>query len=494
MWETLNSAFDTVAAIDAIDFEGAERAFAEKQDALRTANQLLPEMVTERDEARTRLAQVAAAVMSLHDAAPLNWLNVICGRVAAAKGATAGWSADEDGLNERSFDEWLFNARNSTAFKTALTERRVEELAAVLQAFCSGANHAQGEQFAASLARVRIASELERSAIEKLRVPHSAFATVVGQVDTLRAQVTRVLDVVERAREVRAVSESPSGARFEAAQKNVAKLEKKVKLALLELEHPDDVDDLEATKEELRVAKVALVEARNESIAAVVELAAHAFDFPELRLRFPKARLDDLVVAGGDVSSLRTLDQYENRVTIAETRNKVERAAFDGVECALKLFRLAPAFQRAFVKEARRLRQLAHPNIVEVRAVFVDPKSSRGVIEMPLYARRSVAVAGCDARVHRLRQVTCIAWCVVRSGACASHGHCACGREAGERVCRCRWCCEARRFRRVEGRLHSCHDGGDDCRPLDRLRGARDCARPRCEQGWRRLCVWFDDV
>jgi tRNA A-37 threonylcarbamoyl transferase component Bud32 len=62
----------------------------------------------------------------------------------------------------------------------------------------------------------------------------------------------------------------------------------------------------------------------------------------------------------------------------------VERASFGGVECALKLFQLLPANQRAFVKEARRLRQLAHPNVVEVRAVFVD--GATGVIEMPLYA------------------------------------------------------------------------------------------------------------
>jgi ankyrin repeat protein/serine/threonine protein kinase len=378
-------AFGTITAIGAIDFAGAERSFAEKQDALRSADQLLPEMITKRDEARQQLAQVAAAVIELHDSAPANWLDVICGRVAAAKAALASWHDDDSDIDDSDFHAWLSIVRRSAALKRSLTERNAEALLNAVQSFCAGAKDAHGEHVAAALARVRIASVLERRALDELRVPRAAFAKVVAQVDEMHAQVTRVRDVVDRAREVRAVTEPPNCARFESAQKNVAKLEKTIKLARVELEHPDDVDDLEATKEELRVAKVALVEARNESIAAVVELAAHSFDYPELRLLHPKARLDDLVVAGGDVSSLRTLDQYEDRVAIAKTRNEIDRASFNGVECALKLFRLVPANQRAFVKEARRLRQLAHPNIVEVRAVFVDAKNSVGVIEMPLY-------------------------------------------------------------------------------------------------------------
>jgi ankyrin repeat protein len=378
-------AFDTIAAIGAIDFAGAERSFAEKQDALRSADQLLPEMITKRDEARQQLAQVAAAVVELHDSAPANWLDVMCARVAAGKAALASWHSDANVNGDSDFHAWLSTVRKSAAVQCSWTERSAEELLNAVQSLCVGAKEVHGEHVATALARVRMASELERRAHDELRVPRAAFAKVVAQVDEMHAQVTRVRDVVDRAREVRAVTEPPNCARFESAQKTVATLELKIKLALAKLEHPEIVEDLEATKEELRVAKLALVEARNESIAAVVELAANAFDFPELRLRFPKARLDDLVVAGGDVSSLRTLDQYEDRVAIAKTRNEIDRASFNGVECALKLFRLMPANQRAFVKEARRLRQLAHPNIVEVRAVFVDAKNSVGVIEMPLY-------------------------------------------------------------------------------------------------------------
>jgi serine/threonine protein kinase len=296
---------------------------------------------------------------------------------------------DEDGEDDdddnSDFHAWLSTVRKSAAVQCSGTERSAEELVNAVQSLCVGAKDAHGEHVAAALARVRMASELERQALDELRVPRAAFAKVVCQVDELKLD-TRKLDRLLELRDILL-------RRFESC--TIRQLSHCAHLTCstddvpnschLCVHHPDDVDNLEATKEELRVAKVALVEARNESIAAVVELAAHAFDFPELRLRFPKARLDDLVVAGGDVSSLRTLDQYEDRVAIAKTRNEIDRASFNGVECALKLFRLMPANQRAFVKEARRLRQLAHPNIVEVRAVFVDAKHSVGVIEMPLY-------------------------------------------------------------------------------------------------------------
>jgi len=179
-------------------------------------------------------------------------------------------------------------------------------------------------------------------------------------------------------------AKAPSCERLQAAQASAAKIEKQIKYARADVEHPDDAESEAAAKEQLRELTIALAEAQRESTAAVVELAAHVFDFPELRLRFPKARLDDFFAAGSDATALRTLGAYDDRAVIAVTRHKVERASFGGVDCALKLFHLLPANQRAFVKEARRLRQLAHPNVVEVRAVFVD--GATGVIEMPLYA------------------------------------------------------------------------------------------------------------
>jgi ankyrin repeat protein len=316
-------AFGTIAAIGAIDFAGAERSFAEKQDALRSADQLLPEMITKRDEARQQLAQVAAAVVELHDSAPANWLDVMCARVAAGKAALASWHSDANVNGDSDFHAWLSTVRKSAAVQCSWTERSAEELVSAVQSLCVGAKDAHGEHVAAALARVRMASELERRALGKLLVPRAAFAKVVAQVDEMHAQVMRVRDVVDRAREVRAVTEPPNCARFESAQKTCReRSRRRSSLRVSSSSIPMIIDDLEATKEELRVAKVALVEARNESIAAVVELAAHAFDYPELRLRFPKARLDDLVVAGGDVSSLRTLDQYERSCCkIAETRN-----------------------------------------------------------------------------------------------------------------------------------------------------------------------------
>jgi hypothetical protein len=57
---------------------------------------------------------------------------------------------------------------------------------------------------------------------------------------------------------------------------------------------------------------------------------------------------------------------------VAGARNVVERASIGGVSCALKLFALGEHGKRAFLKEARHLRQLAHPNVVELRAAFID--------------------------------------------------------------------------------------------------------------------------
>jgi ankyrin repeat protein/serine/threonine protein kinase len=144
--------------------------------------------------------------------------------------------------------------------------------------------------------------------------------------------------------------------------------------------------------------------------ATVVELAQFVFDFPELLVRYggTVVGLDSFVAAGGDRSVLRTLVEYEERRELVHGR--LEAATFRGNPCALKLYQLDASGQARFLREARRLRLLAHANIVEVSAVFVD--GSVGVIEMPLYvgdlwqwlalAERSVAT-----RVGVLRQALC---------------------------------------------------------------------------------------
>jgi serine/threonine protein kinase len=91
----------------------------------------------------------------------------------------------------------------------------------------------------------------------------------------------------------------------------------------------------------------------------------------------------------------------------------VERATINGEPCALKLFALMRGGERAFVKEARRLRQLAHVNVVELRAVFVNVGASMGVLEMPLYAHGDLwhwlaaAPRSLVAKIAVLRATTC---------------------------------------------------------------------------------------
>jgi hypothetical protein len=137
------------------------------------------------------------------------------------------------------------------------------------------------------------------------------YGELIAKLDELRGRVVQVLNLVDRARQVRAAT-APSCERLQAAQASAAKIEKQIKLALVELEHPEDAESEAAAKEQLRELKAALVEAQRESTAAVVELAAHVFDFPELRLRFPKARFDDFFAVDGDATALRTLGTYDD--------------------------------------------------------------------------------------------------------------------------------------------------------------------------------------
>jgi serine/threonine protein kinase len=376
--------FGMIAAIcaHADEFADAERVFAAQQDMLRSAERLDEQVVAARDAARQQLVLVAAAVLERHDAAPFGSLAAAGNRVASVKATLVGFETGDD-KSEVEFDDWLIGAHKAAALASSLTDRGAESLTIAVQSLAAGGSDTCGRHVVSALARVRFAAEQEKCALDDLRIPRTAHAKLVVKLDELRARVVQALDLADRARKVRVV-EAPSGERLLTALSRVAKLEKQVKYARADVEHPDDAESANNAAVKLRELKGSLVEMQRESTAAVVELATHLYDFPELRLRFPKARLDDLFAAGGDASALRTLDLYENRVIIAETRHTVERASFGGVECALKMFRLEPANQRAFVKEARRLRQLAHPNVVEVRAVFVD--GATGVIEMPLYA------------------------------------------------------------------------------------------------------------
>jgi serine/threonine protein kinase len=142
------------------------------------------------------------------------------------------------------------------------------------------------------------------------------------------------------------------------------------------------------------------------------------------------------------------------------------------------------------------LRQLAHPNIVEVRAVFVDGEALGRRDRDAVYTRTAICGNGSLPRdnctIHdKLR--------VLRGALCGlEHVHRMGVVHADvkpENV-----------FVDADGvaKLGDFDVSKDDATRVTmaativgfscRLRGARGVAWRECEQGWRRLCVWSDDV
>lgn len=126
---------------------------------------------------------------------------------------------------------------------------------------------------------------------------------------------------------------------------------------------------------------------------AMLELAqAAAAVWPELRTRYPDARLGELL-ASGDGGMMRTLDHYDNvREVPSIGRHTLLHAAYDDQPCVLKRFNVMRASDRAsFFKEVRRLRALAHPHVVRLDHVFIHDqltpiRATHGYLQMPLYA------------------------------------------------------------------------------------------------------------
>ena len=106
----------------------------------------------------------------------------------------------------------------------------------------------------------------------------------------------------------------------------------------------------------MRKAKIDWLAARRDVEQAVLELAHATADFPELRLRYPKAALDDLFDADGDIKVLRSLEQYEERrPLVSVTRNKVESALFVGdVLCARSCSTWRPTTVRVSARSSKR--------------------------------------------------------------------------------------------------------------------------------------------
>ena len=365
----------------------AEVALEARQEQLRAATALDEQLVEQRDRERRLVQDAAAALLAAHDDAAQQAATEASQRVVRAKAIVDEWP--QSGMTTGSFAAWLEKKRQLLAPVANLTELFVSTLRDGIELFATAlapnsVATALGGLHERAFAAV-LASQFETSLVRSAELPLDVHKGIVAALMKTLKQLMTVAEFVNRAHQLE-VKLAPSGERFEKARKDVQTKLKALKLAKTHAEHAEEDEDKAALKSDVQRCKIAWTAAQGELSSATVELAAHAFDFPELRLRFPQARLDELADAGGDVGALRTLDDYDDRKVVSRTRNVVERATINGGECALKLFVLTSGGERAFVKEARRLRQLAHVNVVELRAVFVDVKASMGVLEMPLYA------------------------------------------------------------------------------------------------------------
>jgi serine/threonine protein kinase len=151
--------------------------------------------------------------------------------------------------------------------------------------------------------------------------------------------------------------------------------------------------ELDALERAARSAKARWLAHEPVVEEALLRLAEAATSlWPEVRTRYPQARLGELL-ASGDGGMLRTLDHYDDVQEMATAgRHVLLRASFNGRPCVLKRFNVQRGADRtSFFKEVRRLRELEHPHVVRLEHVFVHEqvvplRATHGYLQMPLYA------------------------------------------------------------------------------------------------------------
>jgi ankyrin repeat protein len=375
----------------------AETALGALQATIRGATTLDVGVIGERDRARQRLADAATALIAECDRDSSESVAGACALVASVRASLKLWTAAPPAAesatgDEAEFGAW-FAANQAVAANCAkLTELAATALHAALAAYSTsavlpGGGVSVARDLPARFLGAALAGESESATLNAIKLPAALLERVTAQLDAKMAECALVSDALERARCLR-VPVPPNEERIATAHKAVKSKLRVLLKAKTDAEHPDDDDDVAALQTAVREAKREWSAALSESNAAVVELAAHLAEFPELHLRHPHAQFD-VLLEGGAVC--RALEEFENRETLAHARHRVETAQLNGEPCALKLFDVGDAKQqRAFLKEARRLRQLAHPHVVELRAVFVDVGAAKGVLQMPLYAHRDL--------------------------------------------------------------------------------------------------------
>jgi serine/threonine protein kinase len=151
--------------------------------------------------------------------------------------------------------------------------------------------------------------------------------------------------------------------------------------------------------------------ASHDKAARQLFLAAKAYHPETLVEQQKRLRLTGLSAVWSD----RTLDEYENCVTLARQgaeggRHAMLKATFAGKPCVLKLVQFQQG--QALCKEAEILRHLDHPNIVKLEAAFVQnhflylhfPLAKHGDLQQFLEAQAGTA-AGARISAVQLRRM-----------------------------------------------------------------------------------------
>jgi hypothetical protein len=327
----------------------AETAFEARQDELRAATALDEQLVAQRDRERRVVQDAAAALLASCDDAIMQAAAEARQRVALAQAIVEEWPTD-DKDEHRPFAEWFDRVHKDVLSVTNLTETTARVLRGAIETFADAlapnSTSAAPTGLPGRARAVVLAAELEAGVIRRVAMPVRCRDEFLSVCKKTREQLASMLDAADRARQHCDVKPAPSGERFVTARKDVQAKLKALKVAKAQLEHADDDDDTVALETDVRRCKSAWTAVQGELTSAIVDLAAHLFDYPELRLRFPQARLDELLGAGGDVGALRTLDDYSDREVVSRTRNVVERATISGEACALKLFAASARLSR----------------------------------------------------------------------------------------------------------------------------------------------------
>ena len=321
---------------------------------------------------------------------------------------------DTDALNDAlcQFAKWLRD--KDPERQTNSTDDAVAAAWRALRAMADTAGEeGDGWQRACSAARDAIVAE-RKWWVEIVRPENVLPIHALNKAATTRIKICNELtDALKQARQ------NARDARFESdelqkissvnvddaivveAERRVADAKKRLRHAIRDLEDAEEDDgDVAATQTEVSAAQSALQATQRrleDERAKLVRLSeSHR---PELVAFVPSLRtLSAILLDVPVMKDGRTLAQYGTpvpwpRLDLAPVacRHPIRLYKFDNEFVVLKEFSLNdPSQSRMIKREAKALHRLAHPNVIELQAVFLDETQHGGILrayaQLPLYA------------------------------------------------------------------------------------------------------------